>query len=131
MIPTESVKKFLEVLKVNNQTIHLFVNNVPDSTDNVVLDYQELVGLGYTHQTLDKSLWLISKVSGIYRADYQGFATFNFTSGTPQTVYGSLIKWSDGTICSVKRFVTPKTVGQAGENLSMDIQPYIGGVGLI
>jgi hypothetical protein len=99
----------------NNLTLKLFVNDVTPADDDVVGDYTEATGGGYTAVTLSAASFTVSDVAGIRQAAYaqQQFIFTGALTGNA-TIYGAFIVDADGVLICAEKAPASYTPVSAG-----------------
>lgn len=91
----ESLKRLLNYSATGNLVLRLFSNNKTPTAADVVGDYTECTGSGYSAITLTGASWTIGTVDGHEEADY---AEQTFTITGALTVYGAYLTNTAGTV---------------------------------
>ena len=99
----------------NDLTLKLFTNDITPSDLNVVGDFVEAAGGGYSAKTLASGSWTVASVAGIATATYEQ-QTFSFTKNLTNNVpiYGYFVVNADGLLIHSERAPAPYTPPLSG-----------------
>jgi hypothetical protein len=115
------------MLKSEDISIHLFVNDYTPDEDAVLGSFTEMSTLGYASKTLDKDDWSVSTVSDKAVAE-NVLQTWTFTSGTGVYVYGYYTKRvSTGELLYCQRFGNSIYVDGSADYDTVKILPKYSG----
>lgn len=100
-----------------NQTLHLFVNNVTPAESDTAASYTEAAGGGYASKALTGSSWSIGTVAGVTSGTYAAQVfTFSGALTTNPTIYGYFFKAAtSGTLLLAEAAASSYTPTTSGD----------------
>jgi hypothetical protein len=124
IIPTNSKSNILNLVfkdSVPNvdYSLRLFTNNVTPDPNSILMNFTEVSGLLYSAKLLPSSSFTVS-IEGHSVLVKIANQTWTFGTGTPATIYGHYLTYTDGTttyLMAAEKFNDPVTVGIVGDTL--------------
>ncbi len=119
LVNSREVDLLTDLLKQNDQSLRLYVNDYTPAATSVIGDFTEMSTHGYVQKTITALNWTI--VTSVIGATAQNIEqTWTFTSEPAVTVYGYyMVDTVSGNLIYAERFPNPQTVQNAGDSIKI------------